>query len=111
MLRPLFPRRPHRLAEAASCKLSALRALPVAFGPLGVAFVGPKYIGFGFPPRMADTEECGERACLCSADVMDMHSDMTRDTGSTATETGRLRYCILGGITEGPIGLRRSRLR
>lgn len=25
-----------------------------------------------------------------------MHSDMTKDTGSTATETGRLRYCIRG---------------
>ena len=25
-----------------------------------------------------------------------MHSDITRDTGSTATETGRLRYCIRG---------------
>lgn len=23
-----------------------------------------------------------------------MHSDMTRETGSTATETGRLRYCM-----------------
>lgn len=25
-----------------------------------------------------------------------MHSEMTRETGSTATETGRLRYCIRG---------------
>jgi hypothetical protein len=25
---------------------------------------------------------------------MVMHSEMTRDTGSTATETGRLRYCM-----------------
>jgi hypothetical protein len=25
---------------------------------------------------------------------MAMHSDMTRDTGSTATETGRLLYCM-----------------
>jgi len=28
------------------------------------------------------------------ADVIAMDSDMTRDTGSTATETGRLLYCM-----------------
>lgn len=26
-----------------------------------------------------------------------MHSEMTSDTGSTATDTGRLRYCIRTG--------------
>jgi hypothetical protein len=48
----------------------------------------------GLPPRMAETDECGDRACFWMAEVMAMHSDMTRDTGSTATETGRLRYCM-----------------
>ena len=28
---------------------------------------------------------------------MAMHSDITNDTGSTATDTGRLRYCIREG--------------
>ena len=31
-----------------------------------------------------------------------MHSEITSDTGSTETETGRLRYCILAGTTEEP---------
>jgi hypothetical protein len=48
----------------------------------------------GLPPRMAETDECGERAYFWMAEVMDMHSDMTSDTGSTAIETGRLRYCM-----------------
>lgn len=53
-------------------------------------------MGFGLPPSMADTDECWERACFWIAEVIEMHSDITRDTGSTATETGRLRYCIRG---------------
>lgn len=51
----------------------------------------------GLPPRMADTDECGERACFWMAEVIEMHSEITNETGSTATETGRLRYCIRGG--------------
>lgn len=46
---------------------------------------------------MADTDECGERACFWMAEVIEMHSEITNDTGSTATVTGRLRYCIRGG--------------
>lgn len=45
---------------------------------------------------MAETDECCDRACFWMADVMDMHSEMMSETGSTATETGRLRYCIRG---------------
>lgn len=30
------------------------------------------------------------------ADVMEMHSEMTKEIGSTATDTGRLRYCMRG---------------
>lgn len=59
---------------------------------------------FGLPPRIAATDRLGDRACLCSADVIDMHSEMTKDTGSTATETGRLLYCI----REEMIGVRRG---
>lgn len=43
---------------------------------------------------MAETDECGDRACFWMADVIVMHSDITSETGSTATETGRERYCI-----------------
>jgi hypothetical protein len=43
---------------------------------------------------MADTEECGDRAYFWRDDVMAIHSEMTRDIGSTATETGRLLYCM-----------------
>lgn len=45
---------------------------------------------------MAETEECWERACFWMAEVMEMHSEMTSETGSTATDTGRLRYCMRG---------------
>ena len=34
-----------------------------------------------------------------------MHSEMTRDMGSTATDTGRLRYLILGASSSGGIDL------
>lgn len=51
---------------------------------------------FGFPPRMADTDELGLRACFWIAEVMEMHSEMTREMGSTATVTGLLRYCMRG---------------
>lgn len=56
----------------------------------------PRSMLFGFPPRMADTDELGLRACFWIADVMEMHSEMTREMGSTATVTGLLRYCMRG---------------
>jgi hypothetical protein len=43
---------------------------------------------------MADTDECAERAYFWIALVIVMHSDITREIGSTATVTGRLRYCM-----------------
>jgi hypothetical protein len=59
---------------------------------------GPRWMGFGLPPRIAETDECGERAFFWMAEVMEMHSEMTKETGSTATETGRLLYCIRGAM-------------
>jgi hypothetical protein len=93
-LLPFFPRSPHLMAAASpalsagvsECDLRARRAAP--------AVGGTSWMRLGLPPRMAETDECGERACFWMADVMAMHSDITRDTGSTATETGRLRYCM-----------------
>jgi hypothetical protein len=52
---------------------------------------------FGLPPSIADTEEAVEGIRFRISEVMHMHSAITRDTGSTATDTGRLRYCIRGG--------------
>lgn len=43
------------------------------------------------PPRIAETEECAQRACLRMADVTVMHSVVIRATGSTATEIGVAR--------------------
>jgi hypothetical protein len=94
MLLPFFPLNPHRFV-ATSLEVSPsgsvaedLRSRRVP-GPGGTS-----WIRLGLPPRMADTDECGERACFWRAEEMAMHSDMTRDTGSTATDTGRLRYCM-----------------
>lgn len=47
---------------------------------------------------MADTDEWGDGMRFRISDVIEMHSDITNETGSTATDTGRLRYCILGGM-------------
>ena len=98
ILLPFFPRRPHRFAVPKSAALSPVRpaGAPLFARLLRAGFGGPSWIWFGVPPRMADTEECGDRACFWKADVMDMHSDITKETGSTATVTGRLRYRIRG---------------
>lgn len=104
MLFPFFPLRPQRLAARSpepSRRGSADIDLRLRRGPgLG----GRMGVRFGLPPRIAATDRLGERACLCSADVIEMHSDMTKDTGSTATETGRLLYCIreeMMGVRQG----------
>lgn len=38
------------------------------------------------PPKIADTDECAQRACLRIADVTVIHSVTTSATGSTATD-------------------------
>lgn len=106
MLFPFFPRNPHRFATPMSCVPSTLTLvteplLPGRRSGLG----GPSWTGFGLPPKMEDTEEPAQRACLRIADVTDIHSDTTNETGSTATDTGRLLYCVLDeralGLTTG----------
>lgn len=57
---------------------------------------------------MADTEECGDLACFWIAEVIEIHSDMTREIGSIATETGRLRYCIRGMSKDGKAASKRE---
>jgi hypothetical protein len=96
MLLPFFPLSPHRLAARSPGPFSVVSAAnalderrPVEPGG------GTSWIKLGLPPRMAETEDAYcERAVFWMADVMAMHSDMIRDTGSTATVTGRLRYCM-----------------
>jgi hypothetical protein len=106
MLFPLFPRRPQRFVRFGSA-LSPPSVVAMLFLPGSAGLGGPTWTGVGLPPRMAETDECGERACLWMAEVMDMHSEITSDTGSTETDTGRLRYCILAGTTDEP-GRRRD---
>jgi hypothetical protein len=95
MLLPFFPRKPHRLDElmsvAASLEVFSLEPLRALLRP-GVG--GPSWTRFGLPPRIADTDECCDRADFCMEDVIAMHSDQTRETGSTATDTGCRRYCM-----------------
>ena len=98
-LLPFCPRNPHRFVTPLSLVPSRLApTLPAGLllraPSLGLG--GPRCTGFGLPPRIAETVEGGDRACLWIADVIDMHSEMTREMGSTATDTGRLRYCIRG---------------
>lgn len=99
ILFPFWPRKPHRLLRPAS-GVPSPPTLPdgLLLLPRGEGLGGPRCTGFGLPPRMAETDECGDRACFWMADVIEMHSEMTSETGSTATETGRLRYCIRGGM-------------
>ena len=94
MLFPLFPRRPHRFSRP----LSSGGLPPINLAPRRAGLGGLRRTGFGLPPRIAETDEWGDLAYFWMADVMEMHSDMTRETGSTATETGRLLYRIRGGV-------------
>ena len=104
MLFPLWPRRPQRLLRAPSWPSSPPSLFDgLLLRPPREGLGGPSCIGFGLPPRIADTDECWERACFWMAEVMEMHSEITRDTGSTATDTGRLRYCIRGLSIRGPV--------
>lgn len=96
MLLPFFPLKPQRTRSAVPSALMFAAAVLLRPLPKDTEFAGPSCTGLGPPPKMAATEECGDRACFCIAEVMAMHSAMTRETGSTATETGRLRYCIRG---------------
>lgn len=110
MLFPFCPLNPHRLATPTSRAPSA--PSPDEEGLLlgrRSGFEGPSWTELGLPPRMEDTEEWAQRACFRIADVTDIHSEMTRETGSTATATGLLRYCAIGGWSAGPelgLGLR-----
>jgi hypothetical protein len=97
MLFPLCPRSPQRLVRPSWEPSPLMLAAGLLLRPRGVGLGGPNCTGLGLPPRMAETDECGERACFWIAEVIEMHSEMTSDTGSTATEMGRLRYCIRTG--------------
>ena len=94
MLLPFWPLKPHLFAGPRSPDPSpaAFRASPFFVLRPGVG--GPSWTRFGLPPRMAETEESGDLAFFWIADVIAMHSDITKDAGSTATDTGRLLYCM-----------------
>lgn len=57
---------------------------------LGVPGLEPCKPGLELPPRIEDTDECAQRACLRMAEVTVIHSVVIRATGSTATETAVL---------------------
>lgn len=78
MLFPFLPRSPHLPSRASSAGLSfMLAALPSPFSIRCMAsgFAAP-------PPRMADTEDWAQRACLRMAEVIVMHSCVMRAIGS-----------------------------
>lgn len=96
-LLPLFPLSPQRFAIPRSRAPSPPRLAPKDLLPgRGREGEDTSWTGFGFPPKIDDTEEWAQRGCFRMAEVTDMHSEVTRDTGSTATVTGRLRYCSRG---------------
>lgn len=83
MLLPFFPRSPHLLGTASSSSPPLMMPCPVRSRRCTAGVL------FEDPPKMADTDECAQRACLRIADVTVMHSVTTRATGLTATEMGR----------------------
>jgi hypothetical protein len=110
---PFFPRSPHLPAPppAASSSASAAPATAAAAATTAaVATAGrrfppeppepapssgvPEAAHLEPPPRMAETLECAQRACLRIADVTVMHSVATSPTASTAMVTGA---CAVSG--------------
>jgi hypothetical protein len=94
MLFPFFPRKPHLLAKPPSSPSMAPEEdrllCPFRFPSSSVdgrklAVLG--LIGAEVTPRIAETEECAQRACFRMADVTVIHSVVIKATGSTATET------------------------
>lgn len=95
MLLPFWPLRPHLFDEPPSSVASPLVPGLEAALLFRMDGLGPSCSRLGPPPpKMADTDECGDRAYFWRDDVTAIHSDMTREIGSTATETGRLLYCM-----------------
>jgi hypothetical protein len=96
MLFPFLPRKPHLFARPPSSSGSindgwALLLLVLLKSSPGVAGREPCLTGFDgleLPPRIAETEECAQRACLRMAEVTVIHSVVIKVTGSTATEIG-----------------------
>lgn len=87
MLLPFLPRSPHRPARASSPEPSfMLAAFPSPFSMRCIAsgFAAP-------PPKMADTEDWAQRACLRMAEVTVMHSVTTSATGSIEADIARVR--------------------
>jgi hypothetical protein len=80
MLFPFLPRSPQRVA---SCPPSASSPTAREAREDGGRLAAP-------PPRIADTEDWAQRACLRMADVTVIHSVMIRATGSMATLTARV---------------------
>lgn len=111
MLIPLLPLRPHRFARPAWSPSWSEVPSAFRFHIPAPTFESPIAV-LGLPPKIADTVVFGDGIRFRISVVMETHSDITRETGSTATVTGRLRYCIraeaagsrspgFGGIFEG----------
>ena len=91
---PFFPLKPHLLANESSSPAVGISVkdkrpdcLRIAccegFGLVGLDMLLRKED----PPRMAETEDCAQRACFLIAEVTVMHSVVTKATGSTAIAT------------------------
>lgn len=105
MLIPLLPLRPHRFATPG--RLPSRSGAPSAgcFQMPAPTLAVPRAV-LGLPPSIAETVVFGDGIRFRISVVIETHSDMTRETGSTATVTGRLRYCIRAGTagSRGPGG-------
>lgn len=95
MLLPFFPRSPQRLVRPSSTSKKALPGLPAPLPDF--EWIELLFICSGVrpwrplsrappPPRMAETDDCAQRACFLIAEVTVMHSVVIRATGSTAME-------------------------
>lgn len=93
MLFPLFPLNPQRLARLGSTPFAPFDTLLDCCDLLRGLLGGGRFLEgllsrpletVAPPPRIAETEECAQRACFLIAEVTVIHSVVIRATGSTA---------------------------
>ena len=101
ILLPFFPRNPQRLARLSSSPVgSCSTEVKLPDGRRIAAVLRLLVLRWEVdPPRIAETLECAQRACLRMAEVTVMHSVVTSATGSIAMATRGLAKLKLRDVT------------